>query len=1375
MYDNGMVPLDELLGESGAIAAVREQVQRLLARGQHAHRLPPILLQGETGTGKGLLAGLIHRNSPHGAGPFIDVNCAAIPDALLEAELFGFERGAFTDARQAKPGLLHAAHRGTIFLDEVALLSAALQAKLLKVIEEQAVRRLGGTRAERVEVQIIAASNEDLAAAARSQRFRQDLFHRLAVVTLMLPPLRERAQDVLLLSEHFLARACAEYGLAPPRRLASDARRALQEYRWPGNVRQLANVIESAVLLAAEPAITAAMLRLPPASPADAHAPSPEQEPSSFDERLESMEREQLLAALHDTNWNVSLAAVRLGITRNRLRYRIEKHGLRAGQYLIRRSRHPGTLEAPAAAASVRWERRHLALLSAELVPTATAGPAPDPARALGMMADKIRSFGGEVQELAATTLVAAFGLAAVENAPSSAALAALAIQKAAERARRVDPRTAAVKLAIHAAQLTVGSVDGVAQIDLEDRRAADAALRALGAGGQPNSILISAAAVPFLERRFELARDSPLEGDAGPAYRLTRPELTGFGLGGRALAQLVGRERELAVVADQLAQAERDRGQVVSVVGEPGVGKSRLVYELTRTERVRGWRVLSCRAASYGVTTPSLPVVELLKRYFQIEEAEAPAQIRDKVSQAILRQAARLEPHLPALLALLDVSSQDAPWRALEPAQRRQRTIDAVKQVLLQESCVQPLLVIFEDLHWIDTETQGLLDALVESLPVARLLLLVTYRPEYQHRWGAKTYYTRLRIDPLTGASAEALLQQLMGADASLVPLKRLLIERTEGNPLFLEESVRALAEAGTLQGDRGAYRIDAPAADLEVPATVQAILAARVDRLAAEVKLALQAAAIIGKDIPYRLLQAIAGLPEERLRRALTSLQGSEFIYEAALFPDPAYTFKHALTHEVAYGSVLPERRRVLHGRILEAIERLHDERLAEQLERLGYHAFRAEAWEKAVRYLRQSGEKAYGRSANLEAAAWFEQALQALSHLPEGRDAIEQGIDLRFDLRSALHPQGRFERILGILQEAQGLAEALEDRHRLARVLGYLALTLAFTGAPDRAVAAGHRALEIAEALGERDLAAATNSVLGMVYQNLGQYRRSMRFNHATIEALPGEAARSRCGMPVFPAVYSRHVAVLALAPLGEFDAALARTDEGLQIAAAIGHPLSRLYMYMAGGFLHAYRGEFPEAIRLLEHGRTLCEVTGARLIFGWVACYLGLSYTHCERRPDGIALLEQGVETLASLRVMMRRSLVLGWLGEAYAGAGRIDEATRCAERALDFAWTQNERGHEAEALRLSGDIASCRGAREIESATERYRQAMAIGADLEMRPLLARCHLGLARLHARAGDPGNARAHLSTAGDMLRAMQMRYWLEQAAAETAELRP
>jgi tetratricopeptide (TPR) repeat protein len=280
--------------------------------------------------------------------------------------------------------------------------------------------------------------------------------------------------------------------------------------------------------------------------------------------------------------------------------------------------------------------------------------------------------------------------------------------------------------------------------------------------------------------------------------------------------------------------------------------------------------------------------------------------------------------------------------------------------------------------------------------------------------------------------------------------------------------------------------------------------------------------------------------------------------------------------------------------------------------------------------------------------------------------------------------------------------------------------------------------------------------------------------MDFNNSNIEALQGHLARERLGMPVFPAVYSRHLALKSLGPLGEFEQAIARAEEGFQIAEAVRHPLSQLYMYMASGFLHICRGHFPEAIRLLEHGLTLCEVTGARLIFAWVASYIGSAYVHSGRVCEGISYLEQGVDTLTTLRVMLRRSLVTGWLGEGYLCDGRIDDAADCARKAVSFAQDQQERANEAEALRLLGDIAlRRRGGGDMQVATERYRQAMAIGTELGLRPLLARCHVGIGKAQLRMDDAASARKHLIAARDMFGAMQMRYWPESVAAEMAEL--
>jgi len=489
-------PMTVLLGESPEIAAVRETVERLVARQADARRLSPILLEGETGVGKGLVARLIHRAGPRGNGPFVDINCAAIPETLLEAELFGFERGAFTDARQPKPGLFQTAHGGTIFLDEVGLLPDTLQAKLLKVIEERAVRRLGGTRSEAVDVSIVTATNENLEAAMHARRFREDLYHRLAVLTLRLPPLRERGEDVCLLATHFLARACADYDM-PSKTLAPDARAALLAYPWPGNVRELSNVIERVVLLSDAPLVTADMLGLPRTAGA---APSRRTAPDGRAGPAAPIEAGDILEALRRTNWNVCQAAATLGISRNTLRYRMEKYGLRPGEpapppiapaVSVPPTASPGSPSLPevSSAAEPQSTRRRIALLRVVLVPADAERLPVECARHLQVFADKALSFGGRIEETSPTGIVAAFGLEPIEDAPRRAVLAAVAIQNAADRSTRCS-EGCLVKVGIHIGHHTVGRTGGAPAILPDARRAAWRMLDHLVAG-EPGQILI--------------------------------------------------------------------------------------------------------------------------------------------------------------------------------------------------------------------------------------------------------------------------------------------------------------------------------------------------------------------------------------------------------------------------------------------------------------------------------------------------------------------------------------------------------------------------------------------------------------------------------------------------------------------------------------------------------------------------------------------------------------------------------------------------------------------------------------------------------------------------------------------------------------------
>ena len=590
--------LEDFQGRSPRIEAIRRQVTRLLARQEGSRRPPPILILGETGTGKGLLARSIHGAGPRRAGPFVEINCAAIPETLLEAELFGYERGAFTDARNAKVGLVQAAHGGTMFLDEIGLLPAALQSKLLTVIEDHAVRRLGSTQSERVDVAVLAATSVDLRRAVVDGRFREDLYHRLAVITLELPPLRIRGPDILALADHFLARACADYGLSP-RTLTPEARAALAAHRWPGNVRELANAMERVVLLSDGDEITEVMLDFLVPDGIDGGAAE-----TGSDRSLEDAVRTRIEAALRASGGNIRQTAAALGISRNTLRARMDKYGLRQRDRGVPAGASPMPEAIPVPWASAQWDNRRLAFLRVRLLASSPG----EGSRALEMVADKVRAFGGRIEESGPTGVIAVFGLEPVDNASSHAALAAVAM-----RNTMAQGRVTAV-FAIHCADHLVGRDDGTPLIGMDGKAATWSLLETLVGVDSPGAIVISGPVAPFLARRFALERVAERD-----VWRILRLEEVPAGW--RA-TRFVGRAAELSALRRAASVAERGQGQVVGIVGEAGVGKSRLVREAAHA--LQGWRLLSAGGAPYTKETPGAPLVELLKGLSRIHPGDA-------------------------------------------------------------------------------------------------------------------------------------------------------------------------------------------------------------------------------------------------------------------------------------------------------------------------------------------------------------------------------------------------------------------------------------------------------------------------------------------------------------------------------------------------------------------------------------------------------------------------------------------------------------------------------------------------------------------------------------------------------------------------------
>jgi class 3 adenylate cyclase/tetratricopeptide (TPR) repeat protein len=1042
--------------------------------------------------------------------------------------------------------------------------------------------------------------------------------------------------------------------------------------------------------------------------------------------------------------------------------------------------------------ADLEGERKQVTVLFADIKDSTELIKGLDPEAAqrlldpaLHHMMDAVHRFEGTVNQVLGDGIMALFGAPiAHEDHALRACYAALAMQASmrdyTEAVRRAHGLEMRIRVGLNAGEVVVRTIRNDLHMDYSAVGETAHLAARMEQLATPGTIRLTAATVRLVEGLVQVTALGPV-----PVKGLAEPvevfELVGVSsvrrrlqaAAVRGLTRFVGRQHELETLHQAFGQARAGHGQVLAVVGEAGVGKSRLVYEFVHAHRTQGWLILESASVSYGKATPYFPVIDLLKRYCHLEEADDPRTVRAKVTGQVLTLDTALQDTVPALLALLDALPEDSPFLKLDPPQRRQRTLEGLTRLLLRESQVQPLLLVFEDLHWIDAETQALLDRLVESLPTACLLLLVNYRPEYQHGWGHKTYYTQVRLDPLLPASADELLQALLGDAPGLAPLTRLLRERTGGNPFFLEESVRTLMEADVLIGERGSYRLAQPLATIQLPPTVQAVLAARIDRLPPEDKRLLQTAAVIGHEVPLPLLRAIADVPEEALHRSLAQLQGAEFLYETQLFPEREYTFKHALTHEVAYSSLLQERRRVLHARIMEALEGLSADRLAEQVDRLAHHALRGEVWDKAVAACRQAGAKAMTHPAYREAVTYFEQALEALQHLPARPDTQTQAIDLRLDLRNALYPLGELERILVHLQDAAILADALGDQHRLGWVSGYLLNHFVLTGDPDDAITSGQRALAVGSALGDISLTVVAQNYLGYVYRRLGDYRQAVAYFRKNVDSLHGTLLYERLGLPGLASVHARAGLAWSLAECGAFVEGRAVAEECIRIAEAADHPYSRAHAYSVFGPLLIHKGDLHQAIPVLERALELAQGAHLRLYVIRNAAPLGTAYALTGRTAEALPLLEQAVEQAVATRLLVDQGLYMAWLGEAYLLAGRPDEAHTQAQRALEFSRTHKEWPWEAYALRLLGEVVAQRQPPAAAQAEAHYRQALALAEELGMRPLQAHCHRGLGTLYAKMGRPEPARPALAAAIDLYRAMEMTFWLPQAEAALAQI--
>ena len=830
--------------------------------------------------------------------------------------------------------------------------------------------------------------------------------------------------------------------------------------------------------------------------------------------------------------------------------------------------------------------------------------------------------------------------------------------------------------------------------------------------------------------------------------------------LAARRMSKFVGRQQEIEILRRKAMQAKSGRGQVVAFVGEAGIGKSRTVLEFIHSDAMTGWQVLEAGSVSYGKATAYLPLVDLLTRYFDIQGRDNANQVQDRIVKKLsVFGDEKLIAQTPFFLASLGMAVTNDVWIKLMPIERQRGMFDALKRLLVRESQREPLCLVFEDLHWVDPETHSFLDTLVDSIPAARLLMLVNYRPEHQSRWAGRSYFSELRLDPLPSESAVELLEILLGSEAELDPVKQALIDMTECNPLFLEESVRSLVESGMLAGTADQRRSLGLLLSGFIPHTIEALLNSRIDRMQAEIKEILQCAAVIGYDIPRDLLEAVAG-PRDDIEQSVRELQAAELLYEKTLFPDTVYNFKHAITREVVYGSLTRERKKTLHAEAARAIVRLTAGRIEEQVERVARHAELGGLHDLALEYLERAGTKAYGLYANKDAADFFERALNILRQLPETPVTLKQAVDLRFELRNALIALSELDRIRHCLEEIESILARLGDKVRSARHAAFRCNHHFLAGEQRRAIEFGNSGLELARECGDAALKGEILYRIGQCYHLLGENRQAIALLEESLESTVEQQERNRFELSVIPAVVTRTWLVSALAECGEFRAGLDHAKRALEIAEKAEHPLSQVLGWLAIGHILRRKGEIDGAIAALERGMALCGRYALPLWRLRLLSSLGIAYASCGRVTEGLELTQQALQEAQSMALVVDQPMFMVHIGLASLLASNGENALKYGRRALEAARMREGRGDEAWARLLIGLACSTLHAAPMDESHNELEAALSLATACDARPLVAFCQAALGGSHLRRGDTVKAEQCTAAASAIYANLDMR---------------
>jgi class 3 adenylate cyclase/predicted ATPase len=974
---------------------------------------------------------------------------------------------------------------------------------------------------------------------------------------------------------------------------------------------------------------------------------------------------------------------------------------------------------------------------------------------ALKLMIDAAHRYGGYIVQSTGDGIFALFGAPiAHEDHPQRALFAALRMQedvkRYAEKLRAEKGVSLQVRVGVNTGEVVVRSIKTddahTEYTPIGHSTSLASRLQTLAA---PGSIAISETERKLVEGYFALKPLGPAR-IKGVSEPVNIYEVTGLGplrtrlqrSAGRGFTKFVGRQREMDAMKAAAEQAKAGRGQIVAAMAEAGVGKSRLLFEFKVTSAA-GWMVLEAFSVSHGKASAYLPVIDLLHSYFEIKDEDDPRKRRERVIGKLLALDRSLEDALPYLFGLLGIAEGADRFAGMDAEIRKRRTLDAIKRIMLRESLNRPLMVIFEDLHWIDEETQAFLNLLADTIGTAKILLLVNYRPEYSHHWNSKTYYTQLRLDPLGKESADEMLQSLLGDSAELEPLKRLIIERTEGNPFFMEEMVLVLLDEGALKRN-GAVKLTRSLSQLKIPPTVQAILASRIDRLPPDQKDMLQTLAVIGRELALGLLKRVASRSEDELNRMLSELQLAEFIYEQPAPGDIEYTFKHALTQEVAYNSLLVERRKLLHGQIGAAIEALSPNQIGDHVVELAHHYSRSDNSMKAVRYLNLAAVQAYQRSAFGEGTELARRGLSILASAADGPERDRQEITLQITLARSLASVSSpaFVEVGQAYTRAIELCGRIGDERELFAALDGLCLHSLVKSDLRRARELSERLLDMAVRQADLAMVGIAHARLAVSLLRHGQPEAARAHAEESL-AVPGPEDQLGATFPRFASAFPALSYSLWL--LGFPDSARTVADEAISTARALKNPLAMMLSLTEGWnrFLRdavSTREQAEAAIAIgSEHGIRPLRL-GAIAQRGWSLVYEG-------RAEEGLDDIRRGLGGRQRFGLSFNPS-VLAMLVEAHLKMNQAVAGLEVLEQAFSRVEATGDRMYEPELHRLKGELLLAQDASNAAQAEQSFRTAIEISHRQKAKSWELRATTSLARFLDKQGKRDEGRAMLA---------------------------